>query len=90
MNIDDANGIAAASPTDTVEDYATDGAAGPQPKIAPFAPVVGTGKEISSHFLGNIKRIANGATDYAGDVFLIFFDLHVQLDSMGSRQQTVK
>jgi hypothetical protein len=52
--------------------------------------------DLSSYSIGTqvkcrVKRIAaTGGTEFAGEVFITQVGIHVQLDSLGSRQETVK
>jgi len=50
----------------------------------------GTGKTLSSIILCRIFRQAAAADNYTGGVFLLEFDVHYELDSLGSRQVTTK
>ena len=49
-----------------------------------FAAQSKAGALISSIFAGTLTRITNGATDYTGEVYLLFLDLHFQIDTLGS------
>jgi hypothetical protein len=59
-------------------------------QLAQWAALSGTGKTVSSALSGSIKRITNGATDYTGEVYLLFADYHFQGDTHGSRTATAK
>jgi len=59
-------------------------------QIIDFASQVKAGALISSIIMGNITRITNGATNYAGDVFLQFLDFHHLNDTLGSDTDTAK
>jgi hypothetical protein len=58
--------------------------------IIAFQDVSKASGGISSLFMGSIRRITNEATDYAGDVFMAFFDLHFKKDTHGSNNVTTK
>jgi len=74
------------STTDTVEDTPIIN----QHQIAAFSTISGTGMGISSALNGNLSRITNAATDYTGEVYLIFADFHFQRDTVGSRTALAK
>jgi len=59
-------------------------------KLTSFPEVTKESAHISSIFAGNLKRITNGGSEYAGDVFLAFFDIHHRKDSMGSDDEGFK
>jgi hypothetical protein len=42
------------------------------------------GAHISSIFAGTLTRVTNGGTDYNGEVYLSFFDIHFKVDTLGS------
>jgi hypothetical protein len=53
--------------------------------------ITGTGKTISSMLVCRIHRNAGAGSDtYAADVGLLEFDIHYQIDSLGSRQEYTK
>lgn len=54
------------------------------------AGVDGTGKTISSILICRIKRVAATGDNYAGGIVIIDFDIHYQVDTMGSRQEGAK
>ena len=54
------------------------------------AGIDGTGHTISSVLLCRIKRVAATGDNYAGGVVIMDFDIHYQIDTMGSRQEGVK
>jgi hypothetical protein len=51
-------------------------------------PAVNSG--VSTLYQMKIERIAATANEYAGEVYAIFADMHMQLDAVGSRQELVK
>ena len=53
-------------------------------QLATFGNVSKAGALVSSTFSGTLTRITNGATDYTGEVYLFFFDLHFEIDTIGS------
>lgn len=55
-----------------------------------FAAIVGTGKTVSAALAGNLTRVTNGGAEYAGNVFGLSLDAHIQQDAPGSRQEIVK
>jgi hypothetical protein len=59
-------------------------------QISAFAAQTKSGALISSIFMGRLRRITNSATDYSGNVFLAFFDLHFEVDTHGSDAATSK
>lgn len=85
VNIGGTFSTSAATPV-TADDTATAGVS----KVKSFTASTGTAKEISSHICGRIRRITNGATDYAGDTYLVFLDAHFQRDTIGSRKESSK
>lgn len=52
--------------------------------------VTGTSKGIGSILTGRLRRITNGATDYTGNVFVLQFGFHYQMDSLGSTNEWSK
>jgi hypothetical protein len=54
------------------------------------AGISGTGHTISSVLLCRIKRVAATGDNYAGGIAIMDFDIHYQIDTMGSRQEGVK
>jgi hypothetical protein len=52
--------------------------------------MTGTSKKIGGILLGRIRRITNGATDYAGNVFVFQLGVHYQMDSLGSLNEWSK
>lgn len=58
--------------------------------IAGFPTIEDTTHTLSSIIAGRITRITNGGTDYAGNVFFHYFDLHIQMDARGSTSEYVK
>jgi hypothetical protein len=59
-------------------------------QITSFTDQNKTGALISSLLMGTISRITNGATEYAGNVFLQFLDFHHKNDSFGSDAELSK
>jgi len=55
-----------------------------------LAGIDGTGHTISSILICRIKRVAATANDYAGGVAILDFDVHFEVNTMGSRQERVK
>ena len=49
----------------------------------------GTGKKISSMLICRLQR-KGAASEYPGGVFIYEFDFHYQIDTRGSRQETIK
>jgi len=69
---------------------ATDGIAYKH-QLSAFGPVVGTGKTLSSIITIKISRIGGDGTDtFTGDALLKEFDIHYEMDSLGSRQEYIK
>jgi len=54
------------------------------------AGIDGTGHTISSVLLCRIKRIAGTSDNYAGGVAILDFDIHYEIDTIGSRQISTK
>lgn len=54
------------------------------------AGIDGTGKTISSILLCRIKRVAADSDNYLGGVAILDFDVHYEIDTIGSRQELVK
>jgi len=53
--------------------------------------VDGADKTLSSIFTAKLTRVAGDASDtYTGDALLKEFDIHYQIDAMGSRQEFIK
>lgn len=51
----------------------------------------GTGKKISSILICRIRRDAGNVNDtYAGDVGALYFDIHIEINTMGSRSEFSK
>jgi hypothetical protein len=56
-----------------------------------FAAITGTGKEISSMFMARLYRDSGHGDDtYASDAALLEFDIHYQLNALGSENETTK
>lgn len=59
-----------------------------------FADISGSGKNISSDLMVQIKRVTKtadrSADNYTGKVYLRFVDVHYEIDTLGSRQETAK
>lgn len=59
--------------------------------LSAFGDIAGTGHSISSLFLCQLGRLPTAAGDtYEADVFLYEFDMHVQIDSLGSSREFTK
>ncbi len=54
------------------------------------AGIDGTGKTISSILLCRIKRVAADSDNYLGGIAILDFDVHYEIDTIGSRQELVK
>ena len=54
------------------------------------AGIDGTGHTISSVLLCRIKRVSATSDNYSGGVAIMDFDVHYEIDTMGSRQELVK
>ena len=54
------------------------------------AAISGTGKTFSSMLICSLKRDVSVANDYASAAYLVEFDFHYEIDTMGSRQEFVK
>lgn len=78
--------IAPASTVLPVDDFAV----ADQLRLIDFPDIIKAGALISSIFMGRLRRISNGGVDYAGNVFMSFFDIHYTMDTMGSDQELVK
>jgi hypothetical protein len=72
--------------TDTVEFSGSD----TQLQIVSFTPVVKASRLISSLFMGSLTRITNGGSDFNGEVYLAFFDVHFKTDTLGSNNEATK
>jgi len=76
--------------TITTANDSTDGVAFKH-HLAPFTPLSGVGKNISSMLVCRLFRDVSDVNDtYASDIYLLEFDIHFQINTMGSRQETVK
>lgn len=59
--------------------------------IASWGEISGTGKTLSSMFIAQIGRLPTDAgDDYAADALLYEFDIHYQIDTLGSEQEFIK
>lgn len=56
----------------------------------PSGGIDGTDQTISSFLTCRIARNAADSDNFAGDIFFLEFDIHYQIDSVGSRQILVK
>ncbi len=54
------------------------------------AGIDGTGKTISSVLLCRIKRVAAQTDNYASGIVILDFDVHYEIDTIGSRQELEK
>ena len=60
-------------------------------QLIEWASIAGTGKTISSMLMMKVSRIGGDELDtYTGDARFLEFDIHYEVDSSGSRQETVK
>ena len=48
--------------------------------------ISGTGHTLSSVLICRIERVAAASSDYAGGVCILDFDIHYEIDTLGSRQ----
>jgi len=55
-----------------------------------LATIPAVNSSVSTLYQMKIERIAATANEYAGEVYLIFTDMHFLLDSVGSEQEFVK
>lgn len=79
-----------AAPTTISIVDAADGTAWKHQK-AQFAAIVGSGKTLSSMLVCRLFRDpADAADTYAHDAAFLQFDVHYEIDTLGSRQETVK
>lgn len=58
--------------------------------ITSFPAIDGSSVQIGDQFLFQLSRVAASADEFAGDALLSTFGLHIQLDTMGSRQLYIK
>jgi hypothetical protein len=59
--------------------------------ISEFDAITGTGKTISSMLTCRLFRDgANAADDFAGEAGLLEFDIHIEIDSLGSNEEYTK
>ena len=56
----------------------------------PAAGIDGSGHTISSVLLCRIKRVAADTDNYAGGVAILDFDVHYEIDTVGSREILTK
>ena len=54
------------------------------------AGIDGTGHTISSILICRIKRVAAQTDNYASGIAILDFDIHYEIDTIGSRQELVK
>lgn len=60
-------------------------------QLASFPAITGTGKTISSMIVCRLFRNpADGDDTYGSDAALLEFDIHYQIDSLGSQEETTK
>ena len=60
-------------------------------QIHPLTGISMTGKTISCMVLWKLERIGNdGSDDYTGTARLLEFDIHYEIDTLGSRQEYIK
>ena len=55
-----------------------------------FGTISGSGKTISSLFSAKISRVQGGADTFSGTTWLRSADIHIEKDTVGSRQITIK
>lgn len=85
----DVNGVLGATTTVSVVQAA--GGTAWKHLRADIAAITGTGFHIGSHFLFRLFRDpADAADTYAHDAALLSVGIHYQIDTLGSRQETVK
>jgi len=58
--------------------------------VATFGTIAGTGKTISSLFSARIMRVQAGADTFGGSIWLRSVDMHIQVDTLGSRTISAK
>lgn len=58
-------------------------------QVAPLPEIDGTGKKISSILSIKLSRLG-GSDTYTGDALLKEFDIHYQINSLGSREEYIK
>lgn len=59
--------------------------------ITDWPSIDATGKTISSMLLCRVSRVGSGASDtYGGDAALLSFDIHIEIDSLGSSTEYSK
>lgn len=71
----------------------TDAADGTTSKhqITDFADIAGTGKTMSSMFIARLRRLGTDVADtFTGNAALLEFDIHFQVNSMGSKEEYTK
>jgi len=54
------------------------------------AGIAGTGHTLSSVLLCRLERVAAASDNYAGGVCIMDFDIHYEIDTIGSRQEYTK
>jgi hypothetical protein len=75
----------------TVDLLAAAGGESLKHQISGFTGLDGTGKGLSSIISMKLSRVGGDATDtYAADALLKEFDIHYEIDTMGSREELVK
>ncbi len=67
----------------------TDNSHRPEANVTPSG-IDGTGKTISSILLCRIKRVAAQADNYGGGIAIFDFDVHYEIDTVGSRTELAK
>lgn len=68
-----------------------DGNLARQHLISSFTPVVATGKKVSDMLIVKLSRLATDAADtYAAGALLFQFDIHIEIDALGSNTEFVK
>ncbi len=77
--------------TSTIVETTVSNSTGLKHNMATFPTISGTGKTISSIILIRLSRNGTAAADtYASSVCLMDFDIHYQIDSLGSSTSTTK
>ncbi len=59
--------------------------------VAPFPTITGTGYNLSSMLVCRLFRNSSHANDnYTNDAFFLEFDVHIEINTLGSRQEFIK
>lgn len=92
-NADASAPFTSAFPTSTVisaETTIPSGTADRAHIITHLGTVTGTGMEINGYFLWRLRRIASAGTAPAANPFGLALGVHIEIDTVGSRQQYIK